>query len=436
MIKNITKQKTTWSHELPEQPGIYIFFDETGTILYIGKAKNIKNRVLSYFRSEKNIKTERLIQEYDSIDWIITSNELHALLLEASLIYQHKPRYNVLLKEGSPFLYICCNDGSTTKLPKIELCRTKQNHESKTYFGPCIQRQNTRKLFEFLTRTFQLQTCTKNIPSGCLDYHLNRCAGTCRSDFDKEAYVQRYYAAKALLMGNKKACVEFLEKIIQEKNAQYNFEISKKIFQLLEEITPLLEQQTYKKQSRIYAQQLTLLLEKNLPSEREYAETANEIQSILSLPMAPERIDCFDVSHCQGTNIVAACVRFNQGKPDPSNYKRFIIKTLTKQDDYKALQEAITRRYANAEDYPDLILIDGGKGQLHAAEKILTLKKCAVASLAKREERLFSANLPEGLVLNTRTPVGKLFISLRNHTHNQAVSLHRIRACKNFQTKN
>lgn len=417
--------KTT---HLPTVPGVYFFIDEYGKILYIGKAKNIKQRVLSYFRPTENNKIQQLTDQYHHISYITTNSELQALLLEATLVHQHKPPFNTLLKEGNPFLYLVfIKPTKDNELPRLELVRTKK-YKNANYYGPFIAKKDARKLFDYLLNTFQLYLCNKKIPSGCLDYHINRCAGICMENFDVDGYRSRLTAAEALLQGKKTECLSFLNDQIKKYNRQLLFEKSRTTANQIETLTQLFEALSNKQKMNLYKEQLKTILEASLPNPEAYNKAAKQLQELLQLPTAPQTIDCFDISHCQSHQIVAAAVRFTNGKPDHAAYRRFIIRSITQQDDYKALKEAVTRRYKNPADLPDLVMIDGGKGQRAAACPLIPNTTCI--SLAKREERLFSQNNPEGVLLDPASPAGALLITLRNHTHNQAIGLHRIRAKK------
>src|SRR5437016_6459447 len=212
---------------LPDAPGIYLFKDKNDTIIYIGKAKSIKKRVSSYFRASKtDWKVDSLIQEYDRIDYILTQSEVEALLLEAELIQKHKPKFNALLKEGTPFLYIVFikkNEADFKKtFPGISIARLKP--KKGIFFGPFIHKTSARSMARFLEDTFQLYRCNKKINDGCLQYHLGRCAGTCRPDFDEQDYEFRLNLAREALAQNREQFLNQINQKIKEYSQKREYE--------------------------------------------------------------------------------------------------------------------------------------------------------------------------------------------------------------------
>lgn len=191
---------------LPKAPGIYLFKDKDNHVIYIGKAKSIQKRVSSYFQKQHNDwKVQALVEEHADIDYILTKNEAEALLLEAQLIRDHKPKYNVLLTTGQPFIYIVFTKDD---LVKVEIVRNKETKG--TYFGPFLQKMQARKAYAYLIRTFKLYLCNKKIANGCLDYHLEKCAGICKTDFDIQDYNFRISLALDAL---KRTPQEFIKKL-------------------------------------------------------------------------------------------------------------------------------------------------------------------------------------------------------------------------------
>jgi excinuclease ABC subunit C len=523
MKKQKTKSLTPLIHhikQLPAKPGVYLFADDDH-ILYIGKAKNLKNRIKSYLQQQKtNWKAASLLTESTKLNHHVTCNELEAMLLEAKLIQTHQPKFNVLLKTGQPFLYIMVSKG---KLPELQLVRNKK--KKGIYFGPFIEKGPVRKVHSFLIKTFKLKICNKKIENGCLYYHLRQCAGSCRNDFDYNGYLKRLdLAIKSLQKGHKKF-LRYLQEQIEIHNKNLDFEQSKElaeyktafeqIFSSLNTLfsesgkTRLLVQKDiwilsenkqtlylFKEQNGALTKKHTFyaLLNKwhadqtdwycdyfvsyyrtypapsiilinfeledkklieqflhkwsNIPFESKIIQpteghffnlirlgqihasklqirqmtTPRALKQLLKLPQAPHTIDCFDISHKQGMFMVGSAVRFTDGQPDKNSFRRFHIKTVDKQDDYAALQEIVKRRYKNKKDLPDLILIDGGKGQLNAINNLFNVE---YASLAKKEETIFSKRLPEGKKLNIETFSGQLLVALRDYTHHFAISFHR-----------
>jgi excinuclease ABC subunit C len=413
--------------KLPHLPGVYIFKDKDQSILYIGKAKSLKDRVASYFHKHNDDwKVLMLIEEYDELDFIITHTETEAGLLEAQLIKAHQPKYNVLLKTGQPFIYILFTKGD---VPTIELVRNKKKKGS--YFGPLIQKRQARKVYQYLMRTFKLNRCNKKLDNGCLDYHLGNCAGSCKKDFDRDAYLFRLELAQDALKKNHASFMKNIRAKIAEYSSQMAFEKAKKLVDYLENIDAIFHTlETHYSETK-YDNEVFAATARTPYSTDDPIALAHELKDFFKTDHLIRTIDCFDISHFQSRYIVGSCVRFIDGKPDKNSFRRFKIKTLTEQDDYAALREIVERRYKNSDVIPDLVLIDGGKGQLNTIQQLLPNVYCA--SLAKREETIYSNILPEGVRLNIQTNVGKLLIALRDYAHHFAVSYHTLRRNKNLR---
>lgn len=409
--------------ELPRLPGIYLFKNANGEVLYIGKAKSIKNRVTSYFRKSYDWKIIALMEEYADLEYILTKNETEALLLEAQLIKKHQPKYNRLLKAGQPFIYILF---TKEKLPQIKLVRNKK--EKGTYIGPFLHKQAARKVYWFLMRTFKLSLCNKKIAGGCLDFHIGNCPGSCMPGYDLKDYQTRLDLARAALTNNQKKFIKTIKESIAVHNAAYEFEKSKRLNGYLADLDLIFNTirthfSEYKYNDEVYA--VATHSPFNLVDS---TKIAYELKTLLNLDHPAFTIDCFDISHFQSHYIVGSCIRFTHGKPDKNKFRRFKINTLDQQNDYAALQEIVSRRYKDPQDIPDLLLIDGGKGQLNAIKSILP--QASIVSLAKREELLFGEQFPEGYKLDLQTEVGRLLIALRDYAHHFAISYHRLRRMK------
>jgi len=409
---------------LPKNPGVYIFKGQDSRIIYIGKAKSIRKRVGSYFqkslgKGDGSQKIQALLHEYVSIDYIITASETEALLLEAQLIRDYRPKYNILLKYGQPFLYILFTKGA---LPQIKVVRNKKMQGK--YFGPFLHKLQVRKVFEYLVSTFRLSICNKKIENGCLDYHIGLCAGSCKVDFDKEAYLFRLQLAQDVLKNKHAKLLKDLKNQIRHFNQQLAFEKSKFLQEYIDNLDIILHTIRVKFSEQKY---IDIIFEKLFPVEQIATYGPNISQSLkafLQLNKEVRSIDCFDVSHFQSSFLVGACIRFTEGIPDKNSFRRFKIKTLTRQNDYAALQEIVSRRYKNG-NFPDLIMIDGGKGQRNAI--LSRVKDVPVISLAKRQEIIFSQNFPNGIKLDITKDVGKILIALRDYAHHFAISYHRKR---------
>jgi len=421
--KPILTRKTL--DKIPQKPGIYFFKTATGIVLYVGKAKNLKNRITSYFqRKSSDFKSKALLTKSATIAFKTTTTELEAMLLEAEQIQKLQPKFNVLLKDGQPFLYFFIKPYSSPKknskstsqgIPELELVRTKKKAGS--YFGPFIEKNEARQTHQFLLKTFKLALCKKKIPNGCLKYHLGLCAGSCLESFDKKAYKHRLSLAKKALRQPSEKFLTYIDTEIKKHNKLQEFEISRDLH-------------SYKKafQGVLYALEVARdrLIIEDLSQEGEQTtntDIAHQVQEFLQLEHPISTIDCFDISHKQGFYKVGSCIRFKDGKPDKSLFRKFHIKTVEGNNDYASLQETVTRRYKNNKDLPDLVLIDGGKGQRNAVKNLFP--DLEFVSLAKREERLFSRKFPHGKLVYTKHPVGKLFIELRDYAHHFAITFHR-----------
>lgn len=404
---------------LPKLPGVYIFKDKNNQILYIGKAKELKKRVGSYFTAQgKDWKIDSLLDEHEKIEHIVTKNETEALLLEAQLIRDNKPKYNVLLKSGQPFIYLMA---SSKGIGELKIVRNKK--EKGKYFGPFLQKNDAKHVYYYLIRTFKLGLCNKKIEGGCLDYHLEKCAGICRSNFDEIGYKERLELAVKSLEGNYDKLYKSLHKKLDSYKKNLEFEKAKHIYGVIQNYQSLITTLKTRFSEKKYNPEIVQAMSGQRPREYASKETTQFLQNMLGLDYLPETIDCFDISHFQSTYIVGSCIRFVNGIPDKRNFRRFKVKTLTEQNDYAALQEIISRRYRDEENLPDLTVIDGGKGQLNAVKNLI---KAPCIALAKREETIFSQNIAGGIKLDLHSPVGKLLIALRDYTHHFAVRYHQV----------
>lgn len=413
--------------DLPTLPGVYLFKQED-TLLYVGKAKNLKKRVTSYFQKQKtDWKIQALVEEHTHIEHIVTHSETDALLLEAQLIREHTPKFNVLLKSGQPFVYLLFTQG---ELPLFELARNKI--KKGIYFGPFLHKSKVRSAHAYLMRTFQLSLCNTKIENGCLNYHVGNCAGNCLSTFDVQSYLFRLNLVQTLLEGNFTASLKAVKTQLAEHIKNLEFEKANTVHRYLQNLEVIFTTLKTKYSLTKYEKDILLV---TTPTQRkqkeENLEIGKKIQELFALSKAPSTIDCFDISHFQSSYIVGSCIRFKNGVPDKNNFRRFKIKSLKEQNDYAALQEIVLRRYKNPEEIPDLIVIDGGIGQLHAVEKILP--NAEIISLAKREELVFSKSLTQPIALSLHSDVGKLIIALRDYAHHFAIQYHKLLRSKHMR---
>lgn len=417
--------------QLPTSCGVYLFKDEHHNILYIGKAKSLRDRVRSYFNpSNTDIKVHELINAYDHIEHIVTKTEHEALLLETKLIQQYQPPFNRLMKEGQPFIYILFSRGT---IPEITLVRNKKNKG--TYFGPFLNKKAARATLYFLQKTFNLYHCNKKIENGCLRYHIGTCCGSCKPDFDKNEYLLRVILAKDALKQHKKSFITSLKKQIAEYNEQLEFEKARNLMRYLNEVDHIFAtlKLHFDATNFINAIARVTIDERHKKVAQNKEEHALLLQELLQRNTPINTIDCFDISHFQSLSLVGSCVRFTNGQPEKKKFRHFNIKSINQQNDYAALHEIVQRRYKNG-DYPDLVLIDGGKGQRNAVRELIP-DHVQLASLAKREERLFSVAHPEGVKLEQQNDGHRLLLQLRDYAHHFAITFHRLkRSQKNFNS--
>ena len=504
---------------LPTKPGVYIFKNATEEIIYIGKAKSLRNRVSQYFQNkDQSVKTQHLVSHINDIDFIIVNNELEALLLENKLIKQHKPKYNILLKDSKTYAYIKITD---EPLPRIVSTRiiTKKG----TYFGPYADGSARFELVKLTNQVFKLRTQKQVCKKPCLNYHIGLCSGSCVGKISKEEYLETIEGAKKFLRGDtkeisarlktemqtasknhdferallKRKQLEAIE-TLQEKQSvdlrtkfdqdvigfvaeqekmhismfhikkgviagkeEYHFEMQEDIPSAFikeyystriipreiivndiiknvtekseEEITVLEEYLTTLRQGPVTItipqqgskMQLLILAMENAKSK---LNILDDVQRALDLPMQPRIIECFDISNLGREHIVAGMVRFVDGKPDHAGYRRFAMKEQIEQNDFAAMHEAVFRRYSRLKqerfELPQLIIIDGGKGQLSAACQALREARVDVpiCSLAKREEELYFPDRDRPLNLDNNSKVMLFIRGIRDRVHNYALS--------------
>lgn len=397
--------------QFSKKSGVYIFKGAGNTILYIGKAKVLHNRIKSYFSSD-DPKVSELLQQAVDVETIETSNEDEALLLEAQLIKKHQPPFNRLLKAGNPYLYIFFSE---EELPKISIERIKK--KKGRYFGPFLTKKEARIVFDYLLKTFQLQLCSKKIPSGCLQYHIGLCAGSCMDDFDKSFYLLRFHLAQQALDKDYAQAMQKLAHEITTASKELNFERAQHLATFQENLEAIID-----KLETLKTTKLTNLVKPAL-QKTSNLELLSSLKRRLGLTHIPYTIDCFDISHMQSKAIVGSCVRFVDGKPDKKNFRHFHIKSLVEQNDYAALAEIVARRYKNPTNIPNLVIIDGGKGQLNATKHLVG--DAEIISLAKREETLFFPDSTKSVRLDPMIKSDALILQIRDYAHHFAISFHR-----------
>lgn len=525
---------------LPTDPGVYRYYDKNGNLLYVGKAKNLKNRVLSYFnKNQAGYRTRIMVSKIFRLETTVVNSEYDALLLENNLIKEHQPFYNVMLKDDKTYPWICIKNED---FPRVFLTRTKIKDGSE-YFGPYAKVRPAKVLLDTIKHLYKIRTCNlnlspKKIAEGkykvCLEYHIKNCEGPCEMLEMKEHYDRKIDAIRGIVKGDFRTAKEYLinQMTAFAQNLEFeNAQAIKERIDLLEdyqhkhtvvnpniddvdvfgmtsdetaayinyfkiqngniiqsfttEIKKILEEsdedileeamieirQKFNSESKeiLIPFHLTLeipnvklivpkvgdkkriieLSEKNakeyrvekmkqvqiVDPERHTNRIMAEMQKLLRMPTEPRHIEGFDNSNIQGTNPVSACVVFKDGKPSKADYRIFHPKTVVGPDDYKTMEEVIYRRYKRlldeGDDLPQLILIDGGKGQLSSAVKSLKLLglygKITIIGIAKRLEEIYFPEDSIPLYLDKKSETLKILQRVRDESHRFGVKHHRAR---------
>lgn len=524
-------------NKLPNNPGVYQYFDASGTIIYIGKAKNLKNRVLSYLnKSNQSNKTRVLVDKIADLRYIVVNSEQDALLLENNLIKKYKPRYNILLKDDKTYPWICIKK---EPFPRVFMTR-RYVHDGSEYFGPYTSGKFAHILIHLIKSLFKLRSCQLALNRKaiydrkfrvCLEYHIGNCLAPCVGKIQEEEYDEFIVQVRNILKGNLSLVMEVMSRkmklyaenlqfeeangmkealeavrgyqakstivrtsindtdvfscIENEKYAYVNYlrivhgaviqvhtvELEKKIeeekeallsFAILE-IRQLVNSQSKEIIVPFYPdvqlegvqyvipqkgdkKQLLELSERNanyfridrerqrtLKKEDSALNALKTIKIELKLPTLPHRMECFDNSNIQGTNPVASCVVFIDGKPAKREYRKFHVKTVVGADDFASMEEIIFRRYGRVLDegleLPDLIVIDGGKGQLHSAvnslKKLGLYGKVSILGLAKQMEEIYFPEDKDPYLLAKNSVALKTLMHIRDEAHRFGITFHR-----------
>ena len=529
--------------QLPAEPGVYLYKDASGRVIYVGKAKSLRHRVRSYFLEDKlaDIKTGTLISEAVDLDHILVDNEKEALALENNLIKQYQPRFNILLRDDKTYPYVKL---TRERFPRVYVTR-RLRKDGATYFGPFFPANLAHRLVHFIHRHFQVPSCkvdlTRFHPKPCLQYHIHRCLGPCVEALTTdEAFAGAVRDTRLFLEGRHGDLARELRARMEQASAEMRFEEAAGLRDLLSTVEEIEERQkvaaakgddidilaSYAEPplvalnlfhlrhgqvvdrreffwedqlafdppefyssllQQLYLDAQYIPTEIHVPVDFEDREALEELlsekrnrkveirtpqrgqkkalfdmvennakhsfearfrvlkpssrairealQDALNLPSAPERIECFDISHIQGTDKVASMVVWEDGRMKKSDYRKFIIRTVVGNDDFASMREVVTRRYSRLQQegqpMPGLVLIDGGIGQLHAAADALEaigIINQPLASIAKREEIIYVLGQEdEPIVLDRFSPILHLVQSIRDEAHRFAVTFHRTR---------
>ncbi|MCG2710835.1 MAG: excinuclease ABC subunit UvrC [Candidatus Omnitrophica bacterium] len=392
---------------MPEGPGVYLMLDKDGVIIYIGKAISLKKRVSSYFHSSaKGQRLKLLVNRIADIEFITTSTEAEALILESGLIKENKPKFNIDIKDDKayPLLRLSTNE----KFARLRIVRRRKNNRAQ-YFGPYTSGKLLRQAMNFMRRIFPLRTCNVMPESVCLNYHLKICPGPCQGLVSKDDYDQNVKNLLLFLRGKKKDLIKKLSDEMKAASLTHNFERSLELRDSIESLSSV-----------------------PIPYKRyAVADQVEALQQALRLKTRPVYIEGYDISHISGFEAVGSMVCFKQGRAYKKNYRRFKIRLVKGIDDYAMVREVLKRRFtsviSDALDSPGLILVDGGKGHLECAiEQLKSLKvNIPIISLAKKFEHIYVQwqNNPIALPLNSRAL--RLVAAVRNEAHRFALSYHR-----------
>ena len=502
---------------LPHQPGCYIFSDERGTVIYVGKARDLKKRISNYFQKQDHgPRTQALVSAARKVDYIVTNTEVEALLLENTLIKKHLPRYNIKLKDSSRY---ACIQLTQEEFPRIRISRRAAGKGQ--FFGPFTSARERTFVYQIVRKTFGLATCKRLPKRACLRYHLGHCTGPCLGRISEADYRAKVERAAAALGGKTGELIQSMKRQMAELSERMEFE---RALELRDEISALqrLQERQQVERSRKYDQDIIsyllegssvflmlfkvyrgtlegkedyvfaqsenfleeflvqyyseheppeeLILEKPLDEsladflshlkgkkvritvprqgeKRELLELAKKnveigffgdrkklqaLQEALRLPCLPQVIECFDISHLAGTFSVGSMVQFRGGRPDKSNYRRFRIREVQGIDDFASLAETVRRRYSRLkeekQDLPDLIVIDGGKGQLSSAlGELQKLRlKVPIISLAKGEEEIYVPGLDGPLQISKDEKASLYLQEIRDEAHRFAIAYNRL----------
>ena len=417
--------------DIPAAPGVYLFKNERGVVLYVGKAKSLRPRVASYFHdapSDTRIKIPGMIPQIADIEIIEAESEVDALLMEARLIKDIQPKYNENLRDSKLYPYLEITRGDD--FPGVLVTRRRDNVKSK-FSGPFTDVRGLRRAVQLLQRVFRFRTCALEIDKGdpkrrfnrpCLLYYIERCTAPCADLVSREDYREQIKLFQRFLEGKRKRVLKALNDEMAEcaKGLKY-------------ERAALLRDQIRAMEALSKRGTLDIFHEAVAPPVVDPKEGLDELREIFGLPDIPRTIEGIDASNIHGDSAVASVVTFLNGKPYKSGYRRFRIKTVKGVDDYSMISEVVERRYTRLEreemPLPDLVLIDGGKGHLRAAQDTLRRLKITlpkVVSIAKREEILYTGRPPRETRLKRNSPALRIVQYVRDEAHRFAVHYHRI----------
>ncbi len=399
----------------PQSPGIYFFKNIQNDVIYIGKAANLRARLRSYAQGGWK---DDMVREADTVEWKELSSDIEALIAESTFIKSHTPKYNLLMRDDKNYFFVAF---SKDPFPRAYLTHQPDAERQSRAIGPFTDGTAIKRVLMLLRRAFPYCTCAERPKHKrtCVNAQIGKCLGFCCIDMpltakNKRQYAENIIAIRKVLMGKTKTLARDLATQMARSAHARHYEEAQK---LRDQITSL---------ARIFAHQP--FLQNDITAERERA--LRLLAELLHLKHSPLRIECFDISHHQGSSSVASMAVFTHGMPAKDQYRTFIIKTVKSVDDFASLAEVVGRRLRH-DDWPrpDLIIVDGGKGQLNAVAKNAKKHRIPVASIAKREEELYVPDRRAPFALKTLPqPLFNLITALRDEAHRFAISLHRTRS--------
>lgn len=407
--------------DLPAKPGIYIFRDKFGKIIYIGKAANLRKRVSQYFQASRrklaDPKVRSLINSIDSFDFMIVKSESEALLLESKLIKDYSPYYNTLLRDDKRFFMLKLTMNNS--YPKLTLARIRKN-DSAFYFGPFPHGNALKQTMEYLSSYFKLRLCNAIEPNErdrkyCLEAKVKKCSEPCIGKISKEEYASAISKLLSILEGKDTTIINTLELEMNNYANVLNFEKAGIIRDVVENIKSL------------FRSKLRKFKHTHIPHSGNF-ESILELQKNLGLKIIPEIIEAVDISNLSGNIAVAGIISFRNAVPDKKKYRRYRIKTVSGINDFAMMKEVISRRYKPGVALPDLLIVDGGKGQLSCALQALVESKIEafpVIGLAKKNEEIFIPGKRNSLILEKTNPALKLIMAIRDEAHRFAITYNR-----------
>lgn len=406
---------------ISDSPGVYMFLDEKGGILYVGKASRLRRRVASYFQKGRahDSRLELLVSETRDIRTIPASSEAEALIYEAGLIKSHRPRFNIELKDDKsyPFLKVT----TTEEYPRVYITRKKVNDGS-LYYGPYVDVKLLKEAVSFMKKVFPLRTCKKLGKKLCLEYHIKQCPGPCEGRVSPDEYNRTVGQLTAFLEGRKDDLIGSLRDDMKSFSNGKEYEKAMAAKRRIEALTAVQKLHDW--------------------SGHPIWGELDELKEALGLPGVPGTIECFDISNTGGKEAVGSMVSFREGRPSKDDYRRFRIREVKRIDDYSMMREVVRRRYSRlleeGKELPDLVLIDGGKGHLDVAKEELVglgIGRVRVASIAKEFNHLYTETRREPIRLSPGSRLMLLIQRIRDEAHRFAISYHRkLRDKKTFES--